>query len=397
MWTDECRDLVRAAIDDVDKDNAAAAALLVKAFRLDQQEDPSPEGFKVGTVAIQLWMGEGQVVDALSLLMDLKAMTTAIEGRLSSAHLTPLHWCDVNLRHDWLIACDGLDDALDALLNSARFTVKGELASAHFATARIKSSRGLIEAALQHLTEAWAYHQPSNSEYGHRHRICFHAAECCLRLGRIEDADRWMGEMEFCDEESETTCSAWRRQKQEYALLKALVTGDLWTATTHATALTDCDGVALNLLRARAYMADPDLGDPAERTHPARAPLSSRGNHESPHDRFARRLAIADMRVHELFHALGIARPVLLWKAAAFDSRWDEWPPEARRRAERTRRAIAAAARAGRRLDNALGTNWHVQQATDRLRQIPLPEVGRRYGRCLAERVVEPPALIEIG
>jgi tetratricopeptide (TPR) repeat protein len=364
MLSQQAKNLVQSALDIFLTDKLGAAQFLRQAYDLDAQEGMSPDGIKVGAIGAHLFSGVGRTAQALSLLLDLKLRVPAMGDDLGPVHMVSIHWADFWLRFDWLIAPEGMDQILEAMVEAALPDFSSGLAAACFARGHLHRARGRFEEALTQFERAWTHHSCGNIFHGHRHRLAFAAAECCLRLGRLDQADRWMDEPDNCDDQEEAACTTRMKEKEEFAVLRAVVAGDLPTARIHArTALASGDSTFMNLLYARLHMADSDGGDPACPDHPARALLARQIRPENQHERFLRRLAILDLRIQALRHAGGLSPAMILWHVPAM-----LLPPAAPEDDRRRRyvRALNAADRAAVRLDKALAGDGFRSQVMQR-------------------------------
>jgi tetratricopeptide (TPR) repeat protein len=385
MWTEECRALAAQIGEDLAQDRGDLAAChLEQAYRLDHQDEPSVKGLLAGRGAVYLWNDWGSPDRALALLLDIRSRWEKAEDghALTADQRISLHGLDLQIRQQWLIACDGLDQLAGEMLALGRQGAPGGMAAASYFAGSLEARRGRLPEAVAHLQRAWADHSGGNFDYFHCHRIAYLAAMCCLKQGDVAAADQWMAKTVSGDEE-ELNCSTREGEAVLYGIARALVLGDAADASVRANAAAYRQpSRQLELTRARAYIADSADGDqgrsnrpetegmlPIDRRggdHPAWALLTKRFRRESPAHRFDRRLAIADLRLQAVLHCIGLPPARFTWTAVELAGRPDTADADAGDLLDRAERAVKAAIRASTRIDQALHSTWRARQVAPR-------------------------------
>ncbi|MFT5328713.1 MAG: hypothetical protein ACI8P0_006628 [Planctomycetaceae bacterium] len=254
-------------------------------------------------------------------------------------------------------------------------------ADLEYFAARIEADRGNFANALDGFERAWQTYVPPKGYIKESHADW--CIRCCLALRDANAAHQWITVLEGVE-------SSFYNERKLLAARHSLHLG-LFEAEAfpklHARLREYEDAAAINddsegqdecqFARVRVHMLNPDGGDPADRSHPARQALTRRLNNRwSIHARFDCRLLFLDYRLAALRFAAGIEAVDDLYYTKPQQVP-DRITPLDRKvftkRLQKARAALGWALAYARKLDTGLECDWRqaaVNQRRDRIAQI---------------------------
>ncbi len=344
-----------------------AAVTFEQARRIARESLMPDEAYSAGVWAAHSWEQAGYYTRAFSLLLELlrdEPETADLHHRwvarkrvlMISDSITP------NLQK--------LQQRLDNLRQFHNEHPSLPEADIYELTGGLLESQGEWVAALEQYERAWAkYNGYGFAKWGK----ATSAANCNLRLGQIESAQRW------CDflEQTETD---WASSRHDWFVLRtylALYRGDWHSAQKHAA---DVEAKS-DLIQAsnqdtldaavRALLLQANSSDPCHPHQPAHFRLRQKPAYRlTVSEKYERWLLLVDFRLAALRHLLGMSPVDDLWYrqpqqlpaalSGAFN--WQAF----RRREKLAHRALHRAMRQAQYLDNAFQCHWRQEEVTRR-------------------------------